>query len=205
MPKILLLSVLLFFTIQVVKGQDKITIKGDSAVRDAKPDTAKYVNLGKIAARKAVFRSMIIPGWGQAGNGLNFYRGLKIAAIYTGGTMLALSYIDNNNNYHQYLAEVQYRALHGDQPKPGNGLESYSNTAGITTAKEIFRRNREVVVFSFVALYAVNIIEAYVDARLKYFDIGNESALKFSPTMINSNTMYGYHSFAPALKISLKL
>lgn len=206
MPKIIFLSVLLFFSMQIVKGQKPVIAPRDAiapAPQQADTGEYKYVNPGKVAARKAVLRSAMIPGWGQVGNGLNLYRGIKVAAIYTGGTLLALSYIQNNGNYHQYLEEIQYRTEFG-VPKPGNGLEQYGNNAGLITAKEIFRRNREVIVFSFVALYAVNIIEAYVDARLKYFDIGNESALKISPAIINSSTMFGYQTFTPGMKMAIK-
>jgi len=148
---------------------------------------------------------MIIPGWGQAGNGLNVYRGIKIAAIYTGGTLLVMSYFSNTKLYHQYLREVQYRAENNNLPLQGNGLETITNQAGLITAKDVYRRNREVVIFSMVGLYAINVIDAYVDARLKYFDVGDDLAIKLSPTVINSNTLYGYNSFAPALKIAFRL
>jgi len=205
MSKILLLSVFLFFTVFTVSGQENFTVKGDSLKPTPKPDTAKYINLGKVAARKAIFRSMMIPGWGQAGNGLNVYRGIKIAAIYTGGTLLVMSYFSNTKLYHQYLREVQYRAANNNLPLLGNGLESIENQAGLITAKDVYRRNREVVIFSMVGLYAINVIDAYVDARLKYFDVGSDLAIKISPTVINSNTLYGYNSFSPALKIAFRL
>ena len=203
MPKVLLLSVLLFIAALAASGQDKFTVKGDSLKRTpVKMDTG-YVNLGKIAGRRAAIRSAIIPGWGQYGNGLTIYRGIKIAAIYTGGTLLAISYIQNNQKYHEYLAELQYRALHGESP--GGSPLFNIGTQGLLTAKDIYRRNREVVIFSFIGLYAVNIIEAYVDARLSYFDIGENLAIKISPTVIGSNTMYGYNAFTPGLKIAFRL
>jgi hypothetical protein len=206
MSKILLLSVLLCCTAIVVRGQDHITVKGDSLRRTpAKNDTVKYVNLGKIAARKAAIRSAMIPGWGQVGNGLTIYRGIKVAAIYTGGALLAMSYIQNTNSYHEFLAEIQYREANNDQSPRGSPLAIYPNTAGLITAKDVYRRNREVVIFSFIALYGVNIIEAYVDARLKYFDVGENMAIKFSPTLINSNMRYGYNAVAPALKVAFRL
>lgn len=206
MSKILLLSALLCCTAIVVRGQDHFTVKGDSLKRTpAKVDTG-YVNLGKIAAHKAAIHSAMIPGWGQIGNGLTVYRGLKVAAIYTGGVFLALSYIQNNNDYHKVLKEVQYRTEHGGQATPGGPFPQNYATAGLITAKDTYRRNKEVVMFSFVALYAVNIIEAYVDARLKYFDVDNNLAIKISPTVITPNTMYGYNnSFAPAIKIAFRL
>jgi hypothetical protein len=205
MSKTLLLSVFLCCTAMVVRGQEDFTVKGDSLKRTpAKADTAKYVNLGKVAARKAAIRSAMVPGWGQIGNGLTVYRGLKVSAIYVGGTLLAMSYMQNNRDYKRFLKEIQYRQANNNQPQPGGGLEQYENTDGLITAKDIYRRNREVVLFSFVALYAVNIIEAYVDARLKYFDVGDDMAIKISPSMINSNEKYGFNSFAPALKIGFR-
>jgi len=209
MPKILLLSVFLLFTALWVKGQENITIKGDSAkLEPSRTDTSKvYVNPGKIAGRKAALRSAMIPGWGQVGNGLTIYRGVKVAAIYTGGVMLALSFMDNTTKYHQFLKEIQYREdpRNGGRPLEGNGLEQYNNLQGLITAKDIYRRNREVIIFSFVGLYAINIIEAYIDARLKYFDIGNDLTMKISPAVINSNTMYGYHSSVPGIKLTFGL
>ncbi|MBB6500653.1 DUF5683 domain-containing protein [Pedobacter cryoconitis] len=203
MPKILLLSVLLFIAALGASGQDKFTVKGDSLKRTPVKTDTGYVNLGKIAGRRAAIRSAIIPGWGQYGNGLTIYRGIKIAAIYTGGTLLAISYIQNNQKYHEYLAELQYRAQYGQSP--GGSPLFNIGTQGLLTAKDIYRRNREVVIFSFIGLYAVNIIEAYVDARLSYFDIGENLAIKISPTVIGSNTMYGYNAFTPGLKIAFRL
>lgn len=206
MSKILLLSVLLCCTAIVVRGQEHFTVKGDSLKRTpAKVDTG-YVNLGKIAAHKAAIRSAMIPGWGQIGNGLTVYRGIKVAAIYTGGIFLGLSYVQNNQNYHKVLKEVQYRETHGGIAEPGSAFPQVYATAGLITAKDTYRRNREVVMFSFVALYAVNIIEAYVDARLKYFDVDNNLGFKITPTVITPDTMYGYNnSFAPGIKIAFRL
>jgi hypothetical protein len=206
MSKTLLLSVFLCCAAMLARAQEDFTVKGDSLKRTpAKADTAKYVNLGKIAARKAALRSAMIPGWGQVGNGLTIYRGIKVTAIYAGGTLLAMSYMQNNRNYKRFLKEIQYRKANQNQPEPGGGFQQYTNTDGLITAKDVYRRNREVVLFSFVALYAVNIIEAYVDARLKYFDVGDDMAIKISPSMINSNVKYGFNSFAPALKIGFRL
>lgn len=204
MPKNLLLSVLFCCTVFAVSGQEKFSVKGDSLKRTpVKADTG-YVNLGRIAGRKAAIRSALIPGWGQYGNGLTVYRGIKIAAIYTGGTLLAISFIQNNNKYHEYLTELQYRAAHNDQPTQGSPLANIL-TPGLITAKDVYRRNKEVIIFSFVGLYVVNIVEAYVDARLSYFDIGDNLAIKISPTVIGTqSSMYGYNAFNPGLKVAFR-
>lgn len=127
----------------------------------------------------------------------------KIAAIYAGGTMLVMSYIDNNNNYKLFLRELQYRQLNGNRPNPENGLGQY-DVNGLTLAKSIYKRNREVVLISLVGLYGLNVLDAYVTARLKYFNVNESLSIKLSPSIINTNTMYGFN-IAPALKLTLKL
>ncbi|HEY0176269.1 MAG TPA: DUF5683 domain-containing protein, partial [Pedobacter sp.] len=137
MPKILLLSVLFCFSALLVRGQEHFTVKGDSLKRDPpRSDTVKYVNLGKIAARKAAIRSAMIPGWGQIGNGLTVYRGIKVAAIYTGGVLLGLSFVQNTQNYHKFLKEVQYREEHDGLGDPEGGFPQSYPTSGLITAKD---------------------------------------------------------------------
>ena len=183
----------------------------------------KYVNKGKIAGSIAAKRSLFLPGLGQAYNyGLivddiktgrlktkGFGKKLaiigKIGGIYVAGTMLTLSYIENNKNYRLFLKELQYRVLHNNEPDPNGSLVDYRNMEGLYTGKAIYKNNREVVLIFLGVTYGINIVDAYVTARLNYLDVGKESAFKIRPSVINSNTMYGYNSFAPALKLTLKL
>lgn len=212
MSKGFLLSIAFLFAVLTVKSQETGVIKKDTVTRVASPATPnskidtlkpKYVNPGKIAGRRAMIRSAMLPGLGQIRNGFTFYRGLKVAGIYTGATLLTISYIDNNNNYHIFLKELQFRANNNGQSAAGSQYATIS-TDGLTRAKNTYKRNKQVVIFSMGGLYLLNIVEAYIDARLKYFDVG-DVAVKFSPTMINSNTtaMYGFHTPAPGLKMTL--
>ncbi|MDQ8005940.1 MAG: DUF5683 domain-containing protein [Pedobacter sp.] len=218
-----LLSVVLCFVFTLVKAQiPTIPIRQDTT---AKLDTlapAKYVNQGRIAGKKAVYRSLIFPGLGQVYNyglvvddvkagrtqgkriGQKLYLIGKIGAIYAGGTMLVMSYIDNNNNYNRFLRELQYRQVNG-VPDPDNGLTQYPDANALTVAKNIYKRNREVVIISLVGLYGLNVLDAYVTARLKYFNVDETLSFKISPTTINSNTMFGFNNIAPALKLTLRL
>ena len=208
MPKIIWVLVIMLFAVFTANGQEPINLKKDSTgQKTAKIDTLKpvYVNPGKIAGRRAAIRSAIIPGLGQIGNGVTVYRIAKVAAIYTGATLLTLSYMDNNKQYHRYLKELQDRDKNQGQPLPGSDLAPYA-TDRLIVAKDTYARNKWVIIFSYGALYAVNIIEAYVDARLKYFDVGEDLSLKFSPSLnAGSNTMYGYNAVAPGLKVTLRL
>lgn len=121
-----------------------------------------------------------------------------------GGYLLVSSYIDNNNKYKQFLAELQYRRLNNEQPDPNGGLTEYTNSANLIVAKNIYKNNREVVLISVVGLYLLNVVDAYVTARLKYHTVENDLSYKLSPTLIRSDQMYGFQP-APGLKLTLKL
>ena len=208
------------------------SVKAQTPVGSLRPDTTakldtlpapKYINQGKIAGQKAIYRSLIFPGLGQIYNyglvvddvkagrtqgkrvGQKLYIIGKIGAIYAGGTMLVMSFIDNNNNYKLFLKELQYRQINGNIPMPGNGLDRYETIESLTIGKNIYKRNREVVIISLLGLYGLNVLDAYVTARLKFFNVDETLSLKLSPSLINSNTMYGFRNITPALKLTLKL
>ncbi|MGM9475307.1 DUF5683 domain-containing protein [Pedobacter sp. GSP4] len=234
---LILVSLFTFLFVNLANAQVKDTVlkpADTSKVKVAKPigtagpkqpvtrqDSikAKYVNPGKVAGRKAVFRSMIIPGWGQLYNMqlLNdgygtragksqflqkLYTGGKIAAIYGGITVLTMSYIESTDQYNLALKELQYRNDHGDKPDPEGPFGSRYSTSGITLRKDTYRRNRQIVLFSYGLVYFANIVDAYVAARLHFFNIDNNLGVKLMPSMINSNTVYGFNA-TPALKLSL--
>lgn len=232
---LILVAAFTFFMVNLASAQVKDTVLKpvdtseiklskslDTAAR--KPMTrkdsmkAKYVNPGKVAGRKAVFRSMLIPGWGQlyniqllsdgygtrAGKSQVFqklYTGGKIAAIYGGATALTLSLMDSRKNYKRFLAEAQYREANPGGKEGDPGLKQYTNQ-GILDGKSLYKRNSQIVYFSYGLLYAANIIDAYVAARLHFFNIDDNLSFKVTPSVIGSNTMYGFNA-TPALKLSL--
>lgn len=187
--------------------QPKIMTRQDSM-------KARYVNPGKVAGRKAIFRSMIFPGLGQIYNlhllndgygeragksqtGQRIYTIGKIGAIYGGFTALTIAYLDNRKLYKRFLAEAQYREAN---PGKENDLVQYSD-AGVLSGKSTYKRNSQIVIFSYGLVYIANIVDAYVAARLHFFNIDDQLGFKISPSVINSSNMYGF-SANPAVKLS---
>lgn len=203
MYKVLLLSVCLIVAASAAEAQEILTAKKDSTmVSTNSADSVKpYVNVGKIAGRRAAIRSAMLPGLGQIRNGFNLYRGLKVAGIYAGATLLTISYIDNTKQYNLFVEELEYRSQNDNKPK----LPLYANTSTdrLIQAKDIYRRNRQVIIFSYAGLYLLNIVEAYIDARLANFDVGDVAKVKVRPDLINANQLYGFNAFTPGLKIAV--
>lgn len=202
---------------EAVKPAPKVLTRRDSM-------KLKYVNPGKVAARKAVLRSFIFPGLGQIYNihllndgygtragksqaAQKIYTIGKIGAIYGGFTLLTMSYLESSKNYNIYLKELQYRDAHSGAFDPTGPFVPTGNSTGyslqgITTGKDTFRRNKQIVLFSYVLLYGANVVDAYVAARLHFFNIDDKLSFRMSPSMITSNTVYGFNA-TPAVKLSL--
>ena len=195
-------------------------VRIDSSNKKADTIKQKYVNPGKVAGRKAIFRSLIIPGWGQLYNNQLLNEKLnakgektghfwqrtytlgKVGLIYGGFTALTLSYIESRKNYNIFLKEAQFRAKNPGQ-KENPDIARYDDT-NVLNAQSIYKRNSQIVIFSYFAVYAVNVVDAYVAARLNYFNIDDTISFKISPTLINNpNMMYGFNG-SPALKLSLR-
>lgn len=215
MYKNLLLSALFVFIAVTVSAQDNPVIKKDTLINKTKPviepirpqkvDTLKkpaYVNPGKIAGRRAVLSSLMLPGLGQIRNGVTVYRLAKVAGIYTGFTLLTISFIDNSKNYSLFYKEILYRREHNGEVSEGFPYRNMDEQ-GLITAKDLFRRNKEVIIFSYIGLYLLNAVEAYIDARLKYFDV-DDIGMKLSPGLINTEYMYGYNNVTPGVKLTIR-
>ena len=54
--------------------------------------------------------------------------------------------------------------------------------------KDKFRRWRDLSFFVMVGVYALSVIDAYVDAELSVFDISDDLSLRVEPTIINNHS-----------------
>ncbi len=143
--------------------------------------------------QKALWLALVIPGGGQIYNRKYW----KLPIVYGGfiGCMYAMSW--NNMMYRDYAQA--YLDLMDKDP----GTQSYNQFlhlgAKITKDnedryKEIFkkrkdryRRWRDLSFFVMVGVYALSVIDAYVDAELSVFDISDDLSLRVEPTVINNH------------------
>ena len=54
--------------------------------------------------------------------------------------------------------------------------------------KDRYRRWRDMSVFALIAVYALSVIDAYVDASLSEFDISPDLSFHVTPAIINNST-----------------
>ena len=112
--------------------------------------------------QKAMFYSLFLPGLGQAYNKKYF----KIPFVY--GALAGVSYwiYYNTEGYRQ--ASLNYST---DQ---SNFNERYLRA---------WRRNLELSIITLAATHALQVLDAYVDAHLFYWDVSPDLAIRVEPTL----------------------
>ncbi len=145
--------------------------------------------------RKATIYSAVLPGLGQAYNKKYW----KIPVIY--GTLATLGYFiyDNHAKYQIYKDAYSVRTDE-DSLTVDEFVELYTDE-NLKGLRDYYRRNFELTCIITFAVYALNILDATVDAHLYEFEVNDDLTLKFqpqiSPNIVGSPTYGG-------VKITLK-
>ena len=143
---------------------------------------------------------MFIPGWGQVINDQVW----KVPVIY--GILGGLGYysVYLTKKYHDYRAA--YYNLNPDNPNNDmrfGPTPSYINQNAdprqIRNARNTFRNRRDLVYVGIVVAYGLNIIDAFVFAHMRSFDVSDDLSMRPS---LKPNIMA--HS-TPGLTLSIDL
>ena len=129
---------------------------------------------------KAAFFSAILPGLGQAYN----KRYWKIPIVVAGITGGILVYDFNNREDNRYRDAFK-RRLAGFKDDEFFGTDASGNPLAapsisddaLIRAQRQFRRQRDVAMLVTIGIYALNIIDANVDAHLLQFNVDENLAL----------------------------
>lgn len=167
---------------QAVSAQKTVTI---TDTHNNVIGTLVYKNNKIKDPEVATWCSTFLPGMGQVYNG----RWWKVPFIYGGFAFLGWLYNWNDNYYKTFLTEATRKA--NGQP-PLDAKYANASYQGLVDVKDFYRRNRDLTLFSIVALWGVNIVDAYVDARFFQFDITDDLSLNIKPQMsiINISHLY---------------
>lgn len=128
---------------------------------------------------KAAFYSAVLPGLGQAYNKKYWKIPIVWAALGTG----IYFYTTNNKEYNRYRDAYKSRlaGFTNDEfyfDAQGNQLtEPRVTTDGLERAQKFFKRNKELSLLVTVGLYALNIIDANVDAHLMQYNVDESLTL----------------------------
>jgi hypothetical protein len=137
---------------------------------------------------------LVIPGGGQIYNRKYW----KLPLVYGGfmGCIYAMTW--NNSMYHDY--SKAFLDISDRDPNTTSYNQFLHTGVTITPAnadryKEIFkkrkdqyRRWRDLSFFVMLGVYALSVIDAYVDAELSVFDISKDLSLKVEPAIMNNRS-----------------
>lgn len=122
-----------------------------------------------LTPSRAAFYSAVLPGLGQAYNKKYWKIPLVYAAIGTG----VYFYITNDNELNRYRDAYKRRLA-------GFNDDEFANVTndGLISAQRTLRRNKEISLLVTIGLYALNIIDANVDAHLLQYNVDENLAIK---------------------------
>lgn len=139
-----------------------------------------------FAPRKALWRALALPGWGQFYN-RQYY---KIPFVWGGLGGGAYAVVAINNQYLLYREAALYRF--GEErvesgeidANPNAQFESEYNriteqlgreavpSRALRQRRDQFRRRRVIAIVALAAFYGLTVLDAYVNAHLVTFDVG---------------------------------
>lgn len=141
---------------------------------------------------RAMWLGMVIPGGGQIYN-RKFW---KLPIFYGGIIGCAYALTWNGQMLRDY--SQAYQDITDDDPTTKSYEEmlpinykvegrEQQLAAMFKRKKDFYRKYRDLSIFSFAAVYALSVIDAYVDAELSTFDIGRDLSLQWSPGCVLSS------------------
>lgn len=138
-----------------------------SPATEEKPD---YSALPKNP-RKATILSAILPGAGQVYNN----KAWKVPIIY-GGIATDIYFIGYNNRRYEVFKDALDAFDNGDSSQ----FPSLNREALVRNV-DYWRRNRDLTFLLLGVIYALNIVDANVDAHLSGFEISDDLAFGIEP------------------------
>ena len=159
------------------------------------PDTTAVSRLGRVRVfnpdpTRALWLSALCPGLGQVYN----RRYWKLPIVV--GAFVGLSYGTAWNNRMLSDYSRAYRDAMDNDPDTRSYMDFYPPTVkesdldmawlqkALRNKRNYYRRYRDICIIGMVALYLVNIVDAYVDASLAHFDISPDLSMKVRPAVM---------------------
>ena len=178
--------------------------------KQAKEKVKRDWNTWTPDPQRALWLALVIPGAGQIYNRKYW----KLPIIYGGfmGCIYALSW--NNMMYKDYSQAYQdimdndpntasyNKFLHLGRTITKDNEDRYKQL--FKSRKDKYRRWRDMSFFVMLGIYAISVIDAYVDAELSVFDISKDLSLKVEPTVI-PNFMGGNPLQAQSIGVNCSL
>jgi len=185
------LFLLFFLPVSSISSAQQVdTLKAKDSIPSEKIDS---LIRKEHSPRKAAIRSAILPGWGQVYNRKYW----KVPIVYAALGITGYIFVDNLKTYKdlKFAYAAKYKA---SLPPPANDSTDYFkiksryqpiSLEALRQGRNQFRQYIDYSAVFFVFFWALNVVDAVVDAHLKAFDISPDLSLKIKPAynpLVNS-------------------
>ncbi|WP_339628988.1 DUF5683 domain-containing protein [uncultured Maribacter sp.] len=161
-------------SLQATLNQHAIIIQDSVSFKKSKKE------FNPLAPSKAAFYSAILPGMGQIYN--KRYWKAPIAWGLIGGSIYMYTY--NNDNYQRFRTAFKSRQAGFTDDEfydLNNGIIPSLDNDDLEYQQERFQSDRDLWLVVAIGMYALNIVDANVDAHLKQFNIDDDLSIDFEP------------------------
>lgn len=200
--RFLVFILLIFSFIPLANAQSDTTLQEDRVVGTVH----RMPQVKEHSPKKALILSAVLPGAGQVYN----KQAWKVPIIYVAFGGVGYYTYTNYTQMRLYKEEYLYRvnnngaSLHPDDPN----IVSAPNS-NIYNLYENYNKTFQLSIIIAVAVYGVNLLDAYVYGHLFDFQISDDLTLNISPTVVPTYQLSAFNPqyatpFLPAASFSLK-
>lgn len=133
---------------------------------------------GKVNhVRKATMLAALFPG-----AGFFYTRTYWRIPIYYGGLAVMASVVDYNNRYYiRFQRAYDIKAL--NDPSQIDEFGGAYSAEVLANSRDAYRRDRDFGIIAMAAIYLLSIIDTYVTATLKNWDVSPDLSIRVEPTL----------------------
>jgi len=128
---------------------------------------------------RATILSACLPGAGQIYNKKYW----KVPVLYAGFGVMSYFIYTNADNYLTFKC-AYIESMYGNMNGSYSSLVQRYSSDELLSAREYYRRNLEISILITAVWYALNILDATVDAHLYTFNISENLSMKIEPGLM---------------------
>jgi hypothetical protein len=171
--------------------QEEVNIPSKTVIKDTSMQA-------KHSPKTATLLSLCLPGAGQVYNRNNWW--WKVPIIYGGGAALVYGAVFYQKNYLEFKRAYEFTQLNPGQPTGNPRFDRVRDPATLRRNRDNYREARDQCFIGLGVLYALQVVDAAVEAHFFDFNVSENLSLNIQPQFIPA----GAFGFA-GLQLTMKL
>ncbi|WP_350215763.1 DUF5683 domain-containing protein [Ekhidna sp.] len=160
----------------ITYAQDKPILIDDSTFAKADEDAELFEEVSSLDPQRAALLSAVFPGMGQVYNKQYWKVPIVLAGVIT-----FAHFIDYNNKVYHSLRNAALITARDPESNPFKSIVTTENA--LIRNRDVFRRNRDMLIIVGSAFYILQIVDAHVSAHLEEFKVNDKLALGIEPSI----------------------